>query len=51
MNGWALLFMVFFWSFILILSTFCLTLILYTGGKNGKSNDGRREVALDSKGD
>ncbi len=33
MNGMALLFMVFFWSFIVVLVTFCLTLLLYSGDK------------------
>ena len=30
MSGMAILFMLFFWMFITILSTFCLTLVFYT---------------------
>ena len=50
MSGMALLFMVFFWSFIIVLVTFCLTLLLYGGDKNKEAQSSAPEAEVKSGG-
>lgn len=45
MSGMAILFMLFFWMFITVLTTFCLTLIFFYGSKKDRRTETEVETA------